>query len=159
MLLKRPKLSRKEVKILEYGLKISLSARPDSRTTKKGVQNAFEHESAFGVQKYHLALLECQTALSKCRMAPFWALAQLSSGANKAHPFRLFRRKMCPNSHSTHSSLFFKHSSLYKWGLDLKIQHSLLRSKGGTLSHTLKFLIFLIPILIFSQARGFRFQR
>ena len=98
-------------------------------------------------------------ALSKCRMAPFWALAQLSSGANKAHPFRLFRRKMCPNSHSTHSSLFFKHSSLYKWGLDLKIQHSLLRSKGGTLSHTLKFLIFLIPIMIFSQARVFRFQR
>ena len=158
-MLKRLELSRKEVKILEYGLKTRLSVRPCSRKPKKGVQNTPKHESTFGVQKYHLALLECQTALSKCRMAPFWALAQLSSGANKAHPFRLFRRKMCSNSHSTHSSLFFKHSSLYKWGLDLKIQHSLLRSKGGTLSHTLKFLIFLIPIMIFSQARVFRFQR
>ena len=83
----RPKLSKKEVKILEYGFKTRLSARPDSRKPKKGVQNVTDHESAFRVQKYRSALLECQLALSKCRMAPFWALAQLSSGADKAHSF------------------------------------------------------------------------
>ena len=114
MLLKRPKLSRKEVKILEYEFKTHLSARPESRKPKKGVQNVIDHESAFRVQKYHSALLECRSALSKCRMAPFWALAQLSSGADKAHPFQLFRKKTRPDLHSTHRCLFFKHSSLYK---------------------------------------------
>ena len=76
----RPKLSKKEVKILEYEFKTHLSARPESRKPKKGVQNVIDHESAFRVQKYHSALLECRSALSKCQMAPFWALAQLSSG-------------------------------------------------------------------------------
>ena len=87
-MLKRPELSKKEVKILEYGLKTRLSVRLGSRKPKKGVQNAPEHESAFGVQKYHLALLECRSVLSKCRMALFWALAQLFLGTNKAHSFR-----------------------------------------------------------------------
>ena len=113
-MLKRPELSRKEIKILEYRLKTCLSARLSPRKPKKGVQNAPEHESTFGVQKYQLALLECQSALSKCRMAPFWALAQLTSGADKAHPFRFFRRKTRPDSHSTRRCLFLKHSSLYK---------------------------------------------
>ena len=57
---------QKIVKILEYGLKTSLSARPGSRKPKKGVQNAPKHENVFGVQKYHLALLECRSTLSKC---------------------------------------------------------------------------------------------
>ena len=52
-MLKRLELSRKEIKILEYGLKTHLSAMPGSRKPKKGVQNAPEHESVFGVQKYH----------------------------------------------------------------------------------------------------------
>ena len=63
---KRPELSKKELKILEYELKTHLSASPSSRKPKKGVQNAPEHETMFGVQKYHLALLECRLALSKC---------------------------------------------------------------------------------------------
>ena len=88
MLLKRLELSKKEVKILEYRLKTRLSVRLDLRKPKKRVQNALEHESVLGVQKYHSALLECRLALSKCRMAPFWALAQFSSSADKAHPFR-----------------------------------------------------------------------
>ena len=54
-MLKRPELSRKDVKILEYGLKTRLSARPGLRKPKKWVQNAPKHESTFGVQKYHLA--------------------------------------------------------------------------------------------------------
>ena len=109
LLLKRPELSKKVVKILKYGLKASLSVRFGSRKPKKGVQNALEHKSAFGVQKYHLALLECWMALSKCRMA----LAQLFSSADKAHPFWLFHRKTRPDSHSTHRCLFYKPSILY----------------------------------------------
>ena len=58
---------------------------------KKRVQNAPKHKSAIGIQEYHSALLECRLALSKCRMAPFWALAQFSSSADKAHPFRFWR--------------------------------------------------------------------
>ena len=92
--------------------------------------------NAMGIQEYHLALLECQSALSKCRMAPFWAMAQLSSGVDKAHPFRLFCRKMCSDSHSTRFCLFFKHSSLYLQRLDLKIQHILLGSRRDTFSHS-----------------------
>ena len=55
--MKRPELSRKEIKILEYRLKTHLSARPSSRKPKKGVQNAPEHESAIGTQEHHSALL------------------------------------------------------------------------------------------------------
>ena len=88
-------------------LKTRLSARLSSSKPKKGIQNAPEHESAISTQEYH-------SALSKWRMAPFWALAQLSLGNDKTHHFRLFRRKTRPNSHSTHRCLFFKHSSLYK---------------------------------------------
>ena len=50
------------------------------KTPKKRVQNAPEHGSTFGIQEYHSALLEC-------RMAPFWALAQLLSSDDKVHPF------------------------------------------------------------------------
>ena len=111
--LKRPELSRKELKILEYGLKTRLSARPGSRKPKKGVHNTLKHESAISIQEYHSALLECRSALSKCQIALFWGLAQLSLGADKAHPFWLFRRRTRPNSHSTRRWLFFKHSNLY----------------------------------------------
>ena len=107
-------IQKRDKKILEYRLKTHVSARPSSRKPKKGVQNAPKHESTFGVQKYHSALLECRLALSKCQMTPFWALAQLTLGADKAHPFWPFRRKTHPDSHSTRCYLFFKHSSLYK---------------------------------------------
>ena len=30
---------------------------------RRRVQNALEHESVFGIQEHHSALLECQTAL------------------------------------------------------------------------------------------------
>ena len=113
-MLKRPDLSRKEIKILEYGLKTHLSARLGSRKPKKGVQNALEHESAISTQEYHSALLECRSALSKCRMAPLRAKDQLSSGDDKAHPFRLIRRRMRPDSHSNCLSYFLESSSLYK---------------------------------------------
>ena len=56
---KRPELSKKEIKILEYGLKTLLSARIGSRKPKKGVQNAPEFKSAISTQEYHSALLEC----------------------------------------------------------------------------------------------------
>ena len=54
--MKRPELSIKELKILEYGLKTRPSARPGSRKPKKEVQNELEHKSAIGIQEYHLAL-------------------------------------------------------------------------------------------------------
>ena len=38
-------ISRKEIKILKYGLKTRLSAMIGSTKPKKGVQNALEHES------------------------------------------------------------------------------------------------------------------
>ena len=41
----KSELSRKEIKILEYGLKTRLSTRTGSRKPKKGVQNTPEHES------------------------------------------------------------------------------------------------------------------
>ena len=85
-------------KILEYGLEICLSARPGSRKPKKWVQNAPEHKSVVSTQDYHLALLECWIAL-------FWDLAQFSSGADKAHPFRLFHKKTRLDSHSTFYAL------------------------------------------------------
>ena len=53
---KRPELSRKELKILEYELKTHLSASPSSIKPKKGVQNAPKHESDIGIQV-------CQSAL------------------------------------------------------------------------------------------------
>ena len=84
--MKRLELSRKELKILEYGLKTRLSARPGSRKPKKGVQNTFKHESAISIQEYHSALLECRSELSKCQMAPLRALAQFSLGDDKANP-------------------------------------------------------------------------
>ena len=87
---------------------------PAQETLKKGVQNAPEHESVIGIQEYHPTLLECRTTLSKFQMTPLTALAQRSSGDNKAHPFRLFRKKTHPDSYSTHRCLFSKHSSLYK---------------------------------------------
>ena len=80
MFLKRPELSRKEMKNLRIQMKTSLGARIGSRKPKKRVQNAPEHESTFGAQEYHSALLECRIAL-------FWALAQFPSGVDKAHPF------------------------------------------------------------------------
>ena len=98
--MKRPKLSRKEIKILEYRLKTHLSARPGSRKPKKGVQNALEHESAIGTQEHHSALLECRISL-------YWALAQFSSGTEKAHPFRLFRKRTRPDWHSIYRCFFF----------------------------------------------------
>ena len=113
-MLKRPELSRKEIKILKYELKTRPSARPGSRKPKKWVQNASENESAIHIQEYHSTLLECWLALSKWRMAPLRALAQRFSGDDKTHPFRLFHRKTCHDSHSTRSCLFFKHSSLYR---------------------------------------------
>ena len=99
-MLKRPELSRKELKLLEYGLKTRLSARPDLSLPKKGVQNTLEHESSITTQEYHSALLECRSAFSKCQMAPLRAKDQLSLGDNKAHPFRLIRRKKRSDSHS-----------------------------------------------------------
>ena len=152
-------LSKKEIKIVEYGLKTCPSARLGSRKLKKGVQNASKHESAISTQKYHSTLLECQSTLSKCRIALFWVLAQLTSGADKAHPFRLFRRKTYLDSHSTHRWLFFKHSSLYKQRLDLKILDTFYALRGTffytleeKLFHTLKFLT---PFLVFSLKLGF----
>ena len=56
MFLKRPELSRKEIKILEYELKTRLSARTGSRKPKIGVQNTPEHESAISTQEYHSTL-------------------------------------------------------------------------------------------------------
>ena len=156
-MLKRPELSRKEIKILEHGLKIRLSARLCLRKLKKGVQNAPEHESAVNTQEYHLALLECRSALSKCRMAPLRAKAQLSSSDDKAHPFWLIRRKTCPDSYSTRHCLFFKHSSLYKQRLDLKIQQTLWHSFTLSKRHFLTHSKFSSPSLTFSQARVFRF--
>ena len=41
----KSELSRKEIKILEYGLKTRLSTRTGLRKPKKGVQNTPEHES------------------------------------------------------------------------------------------------------------------
>ena len=78
-----------------------------TRKPKKRVQNTPDHESAISTQEYHPTLLECRIAL-------FWALAQLSSGADKAHPFQLVRRKTRLDSHSIHHCLFLKHFSLYK---------------------------------------------
>ena len=147
-------------------MKIRLSARHNSRKPKKGAQNTPEHESVINTQEYHLALLECRTTLSKCQMVPLRAKAQVSLWDDKAHPFCLIHRKTRPNSHSTCHYLFFKHSSLYKQRLDLKIQHTLLdflklfyALKRDTFSHTRNSHIFLSPSLIFSQARVFRFQR
>ena len=104
----------KRDKIYKYELKTHLSARLGSRKPKQWVQNAPEYESAISIQEYHSALLECRSALSKCRMAPLRALAQRCSGDDKTHHFRLLCRKTHPDSHSTHRCLFFKHSSLYK---------------------------------------------
>ena len=104
----------KRDKIYKYELKTHLSARLGSRKPKQWVQNAPEYESAISIQEYHSALLECWSALSKCRMAPLKALAQCSSGDNKTYPFWLSRRKTRPDLHSTRHCLFFKHSSLYK---------------------------------------------
>ena len=50
--------------------------------------------------------------------------------------FDFFCKKTRPDSHSTCRYLFFKHSSLYKQGLDLIIQHILLRSRRDTFSHS-----------------------
>ena len=105
---------KKRDKIYEYNLKTRLSVRPGSRKPKKEVQNALEHKSAIIIQEYHLALLECRSELSKCRMAPLRALAQCSLCDNKALPFQIFHRKSHHSSHSTHRCLFFKHSNLYK---------------------------------------------
>ena len=144
-MLKRPKLSRKEIKILEYKLKTHPSARPGLRKPKKWVQNAPEHESVIGIQECHSALLECWSALSKCQMAPLRALAQCSSGDDKTHHFRLFHIRMCLVSHSNCRCLFFKHSSLYK--IKTGSQNSRhFYALGETLFHTLKFLIFLISL-------------
>ena len=44
-------------------MKTRLGARTESKNPKKRVQKALEHERTFGIQKYHLALLECQTTL------------------------------------------------------------------------------------------------
>ena len=63
LFLKRPELSRKEIKILEFRLKTRLGVRTSSKIPKNRVQNAPKHGSEFVAQKYHLTLLECQTAL------------------------------------------------------------------------------------------------
>ena len=136
---KRPELSIKVLKILEYGLKTHLSASPSSRKPKKGVWNALEHKSAIGIQEYH-------SALSKCWMVPIRALAQRFSSVDKTHLFRLFRNRTCPGSYSSHLYFFF-----------LSIPASISRdwvSKFSTLFyasqrdffHALKFLIFLTPL-------------
>ena len=80
-------------------MKTRQGTRTKSKNLRKRVQNAPEHESAFGIQKHHSALLECRISL-------FWALAQRPSGDDKAHLFRSFRKRMSPDSHSTHQSYF-----------------------------------------------------
>ena len=82
-------------------MKTRLGTRTGSKNPRKRVQNAPEHESAFGVQKLHSALLEC-------RIGSFWALAQRLSSDDKAHPFRSFRKRMSPDSRSTHRSYFLE---------------------------------------------------
>ena len=77
-----------------------LNARTGSRKPKKEVQNIPKHESTFGAQDYHSALLEC-------RMALFWALAQFPLSVDKAHLFQPFRKRRRPDSHFNCPSLFF----------------------------------------------------
>ena len=99
---------------------------------------------------------------SKSTIRHFWsverALAQRSSGDDKAHPFWLFHRKTRPNSHSTRHCLFLSILASINRGWISKFS-TLLDTIKETHSHTHKFLIFFIPILIFSQGRVFRFQR
>ena len=54
---------QKRDKNLKIRVKTSLGARTSSRKPKKGVQSAPKHESMFGAQEYHLALLKCRTTL------------------------------------------------------------------------------------------------
>ena len=61
-------LFRKEIKKKfkkNYGLRMKtrLGARTESKKPRRRVQNAPEHESVFGIQEHHLALLECRTTL------------------------------------------------------------------------------------------------
>ena len=44
-------------------MKTRIGARTGSKNLRRRVQNAHEHESVFGIQEHHLALLECRTAL------------------------------------------------------------------------------------------------
>ena len=96
-------------------------------------------------------------ALSQCRMAPLRALDQRSSSYDKAHHFQFFflerRVPICillvvayflSIPASINRDWISKFSTVF---YALKV----------TLSHTPKFLIFLIPIMIFSQASNFMF--
>ena len=108
---KKFELSRKEIikkkKNHRLRMKTRLGARTRSKNPRKRVQNAPEHESVFGIQEHH-------SALQKCQIGSFWALAQLPSGDDKAHPFRSFRRRMSPDSHSKCRDYFLEFSALYK---------------------------------------------
>ena len=79
---------------------------PAQKTSKTRVQNGLKLKRGSSTQEYHLALLECRSALSNCQMASLRAKAERFSGYDKAHPFRLFYRRMRLNSHSTHRCLF-----------------------------------------------------
>ena len=63
IVLKRPELSRKEIKNHGLRIKTRLGARTGSKYPRMRVQDAPEHGRTFGVQKHHLALLKCETAL------------------------------------------------------------------------------------------------
>ena len=82
-------------------MKTHLGERIGLKNLRKRVQNAPKHESVFSIQEHHFALLEC-------RITSFWALAQLPLGDEKAHSFRPFHERMCPDSHFNRQCLFFR---------------------------------------------------
>ena len=60
---KNAQIIQKRDKNFRIQVKTHLGARTGSRKPKKGVQNTPKHESTFGAQEYHSALLECRMAL------------------------------------------------------------------------------------------------
>ena len=65
----------------------------DSKILKKGVRIGPKLKRGFSTQEGLLALLECQSAHGKCRLAQIFGPAQVLSDWDKAYLFRLFRDK------------------------------------------------------------------
>ena len=63
IVLKKSELSTKEIKNHRLRMKTCLGARTGSNNLRRRVQNAPEHESVYGIQEHHSALLECRMAL------------------------------------------------------------------------------------------------
>ena len=95
---------------------------PAQETLKKGVQNKSEHESVIGIQEYHSALLECQTTLERRILIHILLITAY---------FLSILASINRDWISKFNTLFY--------------------TLRETLSYTPKFLIFMIPILIFSS--------